>query len=201
MTAFIPPRYGVPISADGGQCSLEWYKFFVPLARGAVPATREISTTAPLSGGNTLADDITISLLASGVTNAFLAQMATHTLKGNSTSGTANPTDLSATDVTALLNAFTAGLKGLAPASGGGLSNFLRSDGTWASSVDASLSAGTYLRSGSVLVAALPAAATVGAGARMVVTDATVTTFASVVAGLGGNTVPVYSDGTNWRIG
>jgi hypothetical protein len=47
----------------------------------------------------------------------------------------------------------------------------------------------------------LIAAGTVGAGARSFVTDATATTFASVVAGGGANGVPVYSDGTNWRIG
>ena len=39
------------------------------------------------------------------------------------------------------------------------------------------------------------------AGRRSIVTDATVTTFASIVAGGGGNAVPVYDDGTNWRIG
>lgn len=50
-------------------------------------------------------------------------------------------------------------------------------------------------------VAALPAAGTAGAGARRMVNDATVTTFASIVAGGGANTVPVYSDGTDWRIG
>lgn len=52
-----------------------------------------------------------------------------------------------------------------------------------------------------VTVANLPSAATVGAGARAFVSDATATTFASVVAGTGANNVPVYSDGTNWRIG
>jgi hypothetical protein len=50
-------------------------------------------------------------------------------------------------------------------------------------------------------VASLPSASSAGAGARMFVTDANATTFASVVAGGGANGVPVYSDGTNWRIG
>jgi len=54
---------------------------------------------------------------------------------------------------------------------------------------------------GTTTVSALPSASTVGAGARAFVTDATATTFASVVAGSGSNGVPVYSDGTNWRIG
>jgi hypothetical protein len=49
-------------------------------------------------------------------------------------------------------------------------------------------------------VAALPAAASM-AGQRRWVTDATVTTFASNVAGGGANTVPVFSNGTNWIIG
>jgi hypothetical protein len=48
-------------------------------------------------------------------------------------------------------------------------------------------------------VANLPAIHT--EGARNFVTDATATTFASIVAGGGANNVPVYDDGTNWRIG
>jgi len=58
-----------------------------------------------------------------------------------------------------------------------------------------------YLRQVPVAVSALPAAATVGAGTRGFVSDANATTFASVVAGGGANVVPVYSDGTDWRIG
>ena len=38
-------------------------------------------------------------------------------------------------------------------------------------------------------------------GQRRFVDDATVTTFASIVAGGGANQVPVYSDGVDWRIG
>jgi hypothetical protein len=38
----------------------------------------------------------------------------------------------SAAEATALLNVFTSLLKGLTPASGGGTTNFLRADGTWA---------------------------------------------------------------------
>lgn len=50
------------------------------------------------------------------------------------------------------------------------------------------------------IASALPLA-TLGAGIRAFVTDATATTFASIVAGGGSNKVPVYSDGTDWRIG
>jgi hypothetical protein len=48
-------------------------------------------------------------------------------------------------------------------------------------------------------VAGLPPAGSVGR--RRFVTDANATTFASIVAGGGSNNVPVYDDGTNWRIG
>lgn len=50
-------------------------------------------------------------------------------------------------------------------------------------------------------VATLPSAVTSGVGARAFVSDANATTFASTVAGGGANKVPVYSDGTNWKIG
>lgn len=53
----------------------------------------------------------------------------------------------------------------------------------------------------STIVTSLPSASSAGSGARAFVTDATATTFLSIVAGNGGNKVPVVSDGTNWLIG
>src|ERR1035437_3134619 len=67
----------------------------------------------------------------SQVKNKFLAQMAAHTYKGNNTGSTANPIDVTNTQLTADLNLFTTSLQGLVPASGGGTVNFLRADGTW----------------------------------------------------------------------
>lgn len=64
-----------------------------------------------------------------------------------------------------------------------------------------SLTVSSYLATTATTVAQLPSAATAGAGARAMVTNATATTFNSVVAGGGANIVPVFSDGTNWRIG
>ena len=58
-----------------------------------------------------------------------------------------------------------------------------------------------YFYSTPTTVATLASAATAGSGARAFVNDATATTFASIVAGGGANPVPIYSDGTNWRIG
>jgi len=59
----------------------------------------------------------------------------------------------------------------------------------------------TTVKTASVTVGALPAAGTVGAGARYFVTDATATTFNSIVGGGGANGVPVFCDGASWRIG
>jgi len=52
-----------------------------------------------------------------------------------------------------------------------------------------------------VTVANLPSAATAGVGSRAFVTDSSVSTFGSTVAGGGSTKVPVYSDGTNWKVG
>lgn len=60
---------------------------------------------------------------------------------------------------------------------------------------------GGFLKSASYTVGTVPSASAAGAGARSFVTDATATTFMSVVAGGGANKVPVVSDGTNWLIG
>lgn len=72
---------------------------------------------------------------------------------------------------------------------------------TWYTGLTLVVAAKSVPRVPSFTVANLPAAGTAGAGARAFVTDATATTFATVVAGGGSNGVPVYSDGTYWRIG
>lgn len=59
----------------------------------------------------------------------------------------------------------------------------------------------TNVKTVATTVAGLPAAATVGAGARAFVTDATSTTFAATAVGGAANAVPVWTDGTTWKIG
>ena len=63
------------------------------------------------------------------------------------------------------------------------------------------ISATTAIQTTPVVVGSLPAAATAGAGARAFVSDANDTAFNAIVAGAGANNLPVFSDGTNWRIG
>jgi hypothetical protein len=50
-------------------------------------------------------------------------------------------------------------------------------------------------------VATLPSAVTSGKGSRSFVTDASAPTFGATVAGGGAVATPVYSDGTNWKVG
>lgn len=57
---------------------------------------------------------------------------ATNRFLGRITAAAGDPEELTGTQATSLLDTFTTALKGLAPASGGGTTNFLRADGTWA---------------------------------------------------------------------
>jgi hypothetical protein len=50
-------------------------------------------------------------------------------------------------------------------------------------------------------VATLPSASTAGNGARSHVSDASAPTFGATVSGGGTVSTPVYSDGTNWKVG
>lgn len=94
----------------------------------AGPLTGDVTTSGAAA---TIAND--------AVSNAKLANMATQTIKGRTTAGTGDPEDLTATQATAILNAFvgdsgSGGTKGLvpAPASGDAAANkVLGAGGTW----------------------------------------------------------------------
>lgn len=70
--------------------------------------------------------------LTGQATLAQLPGIANDTILGNVSGSTGVPSALSQIQLTALCNVFSATLSGCAPASGGGTSNFLRADGTWA---------------------------------------------------------------------
>lgn len=95
--------------------------------------TSDVTATGPGSVAATIAND--------AVTNAKAANMAAATIKGRAVgAGTGDPTDLSGTQATAILDNFVGdsgagGTKGLVPAPSAGDAaalKFLKSDGTWA---------------------------------------------------------------------
>lgn len=107
---------------------------------GTNTGDQTITLTGDVTGSGSGSFAATIANLAvtsakiadDAVGNDKLANMAQGTIKGRATAGTGDPEDLTGTQATALLDVFTSGAKGLAPASGGGTTNFLRADGTWA---------------------------------------------------------------------
>lgn len=97
-------------------------------ATGVLAAGRFPALTGDVT---TVAGALATTIAADAVTNAKLANIATQTFKGRTTTGTGDPEDLTATQATAILNTFTTTLKGLVPAPGSTTNSFLRDDGTW----------------------------------------------------------------------
>ncbi len=98
-------------------------------------------TSGDLSGDITTSGTLAATIANDAVTNTKAANMADSTIKGRAVgAGTGDPTDLTATQATAILNAVvgdsgSGGTKGLVPAPGSGDSaagKFLKADGTFA---------------------------------------------------------------------
>lgn len=121
----------------------------ITLTLGAITPT-SVAASGTVAGSNlsgtntgdqtiTLTGDVTgagigsfaTAIGANKVTLAQMAQVTTAMFLGRTTAATGNVEALTAVQATALLNPFTTSLKGLAPASGGGTTNFLRADGSW----------------------------------------------------------------------
>jgi len=99
------------------------------LSTGTIPDARMPDLTGDVT---TTLGTVATTIAANAVTNTKLNDMPANTIKGNNTGGSADPSDLTAAQVTAILDTFTSSLQGLVPASGGSSSDFLRADGYWA---------------------------------------------------------------------
>jgi hypothetical protein len=120
----IYPGAGVPCSTGSAWCTS--YSA-TTLTAFLNPFSSSLQGLAPASGGGTanyLRADGTWTTPPSGIGYPG-AGVACST-------GSAWCTSYTATTLTAFLNPFSSSLQGLAPSSGGGTTNFLRADGTWA---------------------------------------------------------------------
>lgn len=97
---------------------------------GTNSGDQTITLTGDVTGTGTGSFAATIA--AGAVSLSKMANLTTSTILGRATAGTGVPEALTGTQVTALLDLATSALKGLVPASGGGTTNFLRADLTWA---------------------------------------------------------------------
>jgi hypothetical protein len=91
-----------------------------------VPLTRNINTTAPLTGGGNLSTDLTLALTTNPASQTPVGVSRLINTAAPLTGGG----NLSA-DLSLAVSTFGTGNSGVVPASGGGTTNFLRADGTW----------------------------------------------------------------------
>lgn len=119
---YVDPTSSIQTQLDGKQATGSYI----------TALTGDVTASGPGSAAATIANNV--------VSNAKLATVSTATFKGRTTAGTGNVEDLTATQATALLNAFTGdsgsgGVKGLVPAPASGdaaAGKFLKANGAWA---------------------------------------------------------------------
>ncbi len=169
-----PGSSGNVLQSGGASANPSWV---AAGGTGTVTSVGVSSTDLSVSGSPvTGSGSITLNVNSNAVTNVKLAQMAAHTYKGNNTGSTANALDLTATQLTAELNAVvgdsgSGGTQGLVPAPAAGTAaagKFLKADGTWAvpasgSGTVTSVATGTGLTGGPVTTTGTISLATIAA--------------------------------------
>lgn len=94
--------------------------------------TGNIRTTAFTGDVTKTAGGTALTIANAAVSLAKMADLATARFIGRISGTTGVPEAMTGTQATTLLDNFTSALKGLVPGSGGGTTNFLRADGSWA---------------------------------------------------------------------
>ncbi len=122
-----PPNGTIWLNSTTGEVKMRSAGATVVIATGGVGLTDGDKGDITVSSNGTV-----WTVDAAAITNAKLANMPSATFKGRVAAGSGPATDITPTEATSILPVFTATEKGLAPASSGGTSNFLRADGTWA---------------------------------------------------------------------
>ena len=122
-----PPNGTIWLNTTTGEVKLRSAGATVVLASGALGLADGDKGDITVTGGgaNWVID-------AGAVGNAKLASMPNATFKARISAGSGAPEDISPADAATLLPVFSTSTKGVVPASGGGATNFLRADGTWA---------------------------------------------------------------------
>ena len=125
------------VAASGGATSLDELTD-VTITDGAsgkllIFGAAQTAFDIAMQGDATIIANGTITIAADAVTYAKMQNVTSDdVILGNIAGAGGIVTELTGTQVTVLLDTFTDSLQGVAPASGGGTTNFLRADGTWA---------------------------------------------------------------------
>jgi hypothetical protein len=122
-----PPNGTIWLNSTTGEVKMRSAGVTVVIATGGVGLTDGDKGDVTVSASGTV-----WTVDAAAITNAKLANMPSATFKGRVAAGSGPATDITPVEATSILPVFTATEKGLAPASSGGTSNFLRADGIWA---------------------------------------------------------------------